>query len=485
VNSLSDFWERLSGPARAGLVIGVVAIGVAMGAAAWWLGRTDYATLFSGLSSRDSAAMVEELEKAKVPYQLNEDGSAILVPSDLVPGTRLKLVSKDIPLQGGVGFELFNNSDVGVTDFAQKVNYLRALQGELTRTIVSIDGVQSARVHLVLPEHGLFRKPGSQAKASVTVAMKPGSRLEAGQIRGVQRLVAAAVPEVRAEDVTVLDQRGLALSAPAGEAGEAPAQEAVADGKRQLEDYLARKVSEVLDQAFGAHQSIVRVDAVLNLDQMKVTTESVLPSNVPGAAAAGVIVQEHESGPGAGGAGDATSGGASRNREVKYQVGRRVEQVVTRPGAISKLNVAVIVRGHLDNQQLERVRDLVADAVGLNKVRGDVMAVYSMDQVAGPAPDKVPPSVAWPTAPAGEPAPPDTKGVGTTAVALTPMPWPVLVLAVIAVLALGWSAWLKRRRQVRVAPRLLSQDERQQMLGKVRDWIETARIAAVPTEQVR
>ena len=144
-------------------MLGVLLIIAAFVTLGTWLLRTDYQVLFADLAPQDASTMVSELEKLKTPYRLSNGGNTILVPADIVHKTRLKLVGKDLPLRGAVGFELFNDSEVGMTEFAQKVNYQRALQGELTRTILAIEDVLSARVHLVLSEQGLFKKTGSQA----------------------------------------------------------------------------------------------------------------------------------------------------------------------------------------------------------------------------------------------------------------------------------------------------------------------------------
>ena len=156
-DDLVNWWKGLAPRARSGVAAGLLAIAVALAAAGYFLLRPDYRVLFSNLAPQDAAAMVAELEALKVPYTLGEGETAIYVPADQVHATRLKLMGKEIPLRGAVGFEIFNNNDFGMTEFAQKVNYQRALQGEITRTVMSIDGVQSARVHIAMPEQGLFR----------------------------------------------------------------------------------------------------------------------------------------------------------------------------------------------------------------------------------------------------------------------------------------------------------------------------------------
>jgi flagellar M-ring protein FliF len=191
------------------LVGGTVALITLLAAVVWlfWL-RTPYETLFRSLRPVDAATIVAELDRQKIPYRLTDGGSTILVPADKVDGTRLAVMSEDLPLKGTVGFELFNKSDMGLTDFAQKINYQRALQGELARTIMSLDGVEAARVHLSLGEDRVFRDDQVPPKASVTIRMRHGGNLSANAATGIQRLVAAAVPQLEVANVVILDEGG-------------------------------------------------------------------------------------------------------------------------------------------------------------------------------------------------------------------------------------------------------------------------------------
>ena len=214
---IKEFWRGLSLAARASFAGGVALLLAMMIAATTWLLRTDYEILFAGLSAPDAAAMTAELDRMKLPYKLGPDGASILVDRTSVHQTRLKLLGKDIPLHGAVGFELFNNSDFGMTEFAQKINYQRALQGELTRTILSLTEVETARVHLAFPEEGLFRREQAKAKASVTLGMRRNQTLRQEQVNGIQRLISAAVPGVAPHDVTIVNTQGVALTRPVGQ----------------------------------------------------------------------------------------------------------------------------------------------------------------------------------------------------------------------------------------------------------------------------
>jgi len=230
--------------------ISLVALGIAILCAVMGLIyvtflRTDYVVLLSRLRPADAAAVVAQLQKDKTPYRLADKGTTILVPKDLADPSRLEIVSTDIPLKGAVGFELFNKSDMGLTDFAQKINYQRALQGELARTIMTLDGVDSARVHLSLPEQGIFQRDHTAAKASVTVIMQPGDTLSPAAVNGIQNLVASAVADLDANDVVVLDARGDVISAmlPVTSQNASP----VIQQKLAIEQYYAGKIREALN----------------------------------------------------------------------------------------------------------------------------------------------------------------------------------------------------------------------------------------------
>jgi flagellar M-ring protein FliF len=325
-------------------------------------------------------------------------------------------------------------------------------------------------VHLAFPETALFRKTQGRAKASVTVTMKSGMSLSRGQVQGIQRLVAASVPDVEVADVTVVDQKGIALT---GTAGDGPGEvlSARLEAKKQTEDYFARKVAEVLEKAFGPGQGIASVDVLLNFDQVKVTAEEVLPAKGRNSeqGSAGVIVRERQSvrEPGEGSAADA--GTSLSQTEVDYQNGRRVEQIVTTPGSLRRISVGVVVPNAVDSQQLERIRDVVSMAVGLNKERGDTISVYSVDQLSSAPPLHSEVIAEQAPATASESAPTvveQSKGRFTQA-----------ALAVLGLLFAMVAILLFRRQRVPAqaepVPVPLVEGDRQVLLNNVRQWIES------------
>jgi flagellar M-ring protein FliF len=396
VRVIKKMWQDLGRVARFGLIAGIVCILAVTVTVGYWLLHTEYQVLFADLTPQDAAAMAAELERQKIPFSVSEHGAggttAILVDKNDVHKTRLKLMGKDIPLHGAVGFELFNNSDFGMTEFSQKINYQRALQGELTRTILSLSEVRDARVLLAMPEQGLFKQNASKSKASITVTLKQGKALRPEQVGGIQRLVSAAVPGIATEDVTIIDQSGVALTRAAGD-GDGDASSARLELKKDTENYLSRKASRVLERALGAGQALASVDVMLNMDRVQTTTEDVVAApGKPGQAQTGVVVRERASAREVGAPLSARTGGeaagglaGSSQREIEYAVGRRVEQVMSQPGSIRRIQVVAVVKKALDPNQQEQIRKMVAASVGASIERGDTVVVQTMDAISAPA----------------------------------------------------------------------------------------------------
>jgi flagellar M-ring protein FliF len=389
---LASFWRQLDTRGRVAVgIMALVIVAAAVAGAAWVLAPR-YQVLFSDLAPEDAAVMTAELDRMKTPYKLGDDGASILVSAETVHKTRLKLLSKNLPLHGAVGFELFNGADFGMTDFAQKVNYQRALQGEITRTILSIDGIQSARVLLALPEQQLFKKRDSDPKASINLVLKPGVTLTHDQVNGIARLVSAAVPDIALQNVTIVDQHGIALTGSAGANGEhdeGGSGSAALDLKKSTEAYLARKLNDVLGQTFGAGKAIARVDVTLDMNRVQNTREELLPSTKDGAA--GVLVRERSEGDGGGsvalpplpgsGVVAGAAPGSSERHEREYQVGRDVKQTVSTPGAVRRIAIAAIVNDTLDASQVAHLKEVLAATVGYDATRGDTIAVYPFAQL--------------------------------------------------------------------------------------------------------
>jgi len=468
---LFELWGRAGAAAKAGAVLGALLIvGLAVAAAIWVL-RDEYQPLFTELDTRDASAIAAELERMKIPYKVaGEDSATILVDKSQVHATRLKVMGKGVDLKGTVGFEIFNNTDFGMTEFAQKINYQRALQGELARTIMAFEEVKSARVHLVLPESGLLRRSSVRPKASVTLALRGDRPLQSEQIQGIQRLIAAAVPEMEPAAVTVLDQQGVALSRRAEAEGEGDAGSlggSKLEAKKEIEAYLTRKVAAVLEKAFGPGQGIVSVDVTLSHDLVKTTREDVVPAGERGGAMArrkdstqtapqslGMVGVQTPS--------ESPRGPSATTSEVEYLHGRKVEQTVSSPGGIRRISVGVLLPSHVEQYQAETLKQVLAMTVGLNPARGDAIA-FSW-AASRPNPGAIPGARKPAAAPSASPG---TNG--STPRALTDA-W-ALALAAALVLIAAVAYAVLRWREARRGGRALSAAEREEMLAQLKRWI--------------
>jgi flagellar M-ring protein FliF len=469
-NPVHDFWTGLGRGARVALLGGATLLLAMLVWASFSAFRQDYRVLFAELSQADAGAVVTKLKHEKIPYRLSDDGTAILVPAEQVHDLRLTLMSGDAPLRGGVGFELFDKQGLGVTEHSQRVSYQRALQGELARTIGALDNVKQVRVHLVMPESTLFTRDRQQASAAVAVTTRPGTSLEAQQIVGVQRLVAAAVPALAPERVVVTDQRGVTVSANDTGAGGAGAADARLQVKREIEEYLARKVAHLLEGAFGSGQALVSVDAALNFDATKTTIQDLLPGG-NGAAEGRVVRRRQLTGSSAtepswtstadGGAA-ATQRSPTSSLEVEFQYGRRIDEIIAAPGAITRISVGVVVPDALSEERRAKVTELVKMAAGIDERRGDAVTVQPLSQIdlapthdieAGPAPDVPPPRASERS--------------------MAPPPYSAGLVGAALVSAIAMVALLVRRRR---PGRALSDEQRQGLLEDIqRSLAEEAR----------
>jgi len=478
--NLKEKWKRLAFRAKVGLVAGIAATAIMLAAGAVWVMQDEYQVLFSELNAQDASAMVSELDRLKVPYRLAEGGTAILVEREMVYKTRLKLMGRGLDLHGAVGLEIFNNVDYGMTEFAQKVNYQRALQGELARTIMGFEEVKHARVHLVLPESGLLKRQNGKPKASISLVMKGNGRLSPEQITGIQRLVAASVPEIEAAAVTVVDQHGVAVSKltaddqNSGIAGRL-------DTKRQIEEYLTRKVIGILDRAVGPGRAVVSVDVSLSYDQVKITKEDIVPLPSTNGQVVGAVSRHRESSQGLDSLSELiTAGGPSRNAQpsstssntsdTEYLNERRVEQVVSQPGAIRRLSVGVMVPDIVDQVGLAKLKEVISMAVGINAARGDGIVVYNQtpfDSAPNAAPDddgeklphKAAPQTDDPTQEHGRESPSFLR----------------FVIVAGGLLALIVLALLGRKVLAGATTKPLTQLEREHMLNELSRWVKANR----------
>jgi flagellar M-ring protein FliF len=379
LTQVRQLWGGLAAAQRAVLVAAMALLAVGFVALAFWAGTPPYELLYGRLSTEDASRVTERLRGAGVPYRIEDGGRSVLVPADRVYDLRLSLAGEGIPQGGVVGFEIFDRSGFGMTDFAQKVNYARALEGELTRTIRRLEGVEGARVHLVLPERRLFETESPPASASVVLQLAPGRQPTAKQIQGVVYLVSSSVQELAPERVTVVDTGGNLLHRAAGdETGLLAASQL--EFKRAYEKEAEGRIREMLERVLGAGAAVVQVAAQFDFDTVEETSEIFDPDAV--AVRSEERVTESQEGP----------SGSSRDAEkVNYEVSRRLTRVQRSPGSLRRLTVAVAVDGTYAEQagpdrefvprgaeELNRIRSLVEKAVGFEAGRGDEVEVTSI-----------------------------------------------------------------------------------------------------------
>ncbi len=240
--------------------------------------RMNYGALYTNLSPQDGAAIIKELEAEKIPYSISGGGAVIEVPRGAVYQTRLRLAGKGVPAGGGVGFEIFEKTPFGASEFTQQVNYLRALQGELSRTINSLAAVQSSRIHVALPSRSNFLGPEEKPSASVVVDLRPGNHLSPDQVQGIVNLVASSVPKLSPDKVTVIDSSGrplkeIVLASAGSEA------EKLNLLKLKHEQELERRIETMLDPVLGPGKVVVRANVEINPQETQMTKEEFDPDN--------------------------------------------------------------------------------------------------------------------------------------------------------------------------------------------------------------
>jgi flagellar M-ring protein FliF len=456
---VQDFYRSLGTASRFGLVAGVLLLLLFTIAALWWAMTPRYQLLFGNLREADAAEIAESLTEWKVPYDYSEDGSGIRVPAERVYDTRMKLVSAGVPSGGHVGFELFNDSDFGATEFAQRVNYQRALQGEIERTIAALPGVEMARVHLTIRRPGLFLGEQEASKASVALTLTPGTQLDARQVGGIRNLVASAVDGLSPESVVVLGPSGALLAGAGGD------DTVVAQGERQLsyEGRIKERIEALISSAFGVESATVTVDARLNFDAVRQVNERLVAHGGNGH---GLLVRKQTTRPVAGADG---STGGSAQEQVEYAHGTQREEIARAPGRVERLSIAVLLPTALPSGELERLRKLVAAAAGLDAERGDTLEIAAIGAASSPeAADQTADSALLAPLPS-ETAPPQ---VAPAEAVLPPLEWLLgggVGLLLIGVL-LGW--WIHPR------PRRLSAQETEAMAGRMRTWLADGSVQA-------
>ncbi len=374
---------------RQRIVIFTVAIGFisAIIAMIVWANRPEFELLYSNLEPTSASSIVAELRNEKIPYQLENSGRTIYVPREQVAEMRLKFAKSGFIKDGVTGYEIFENSNMGMTTFMQRVNMRRALEGELTRTINQFPEVAGSRVHLVLPENRLFEED-KKGSASVVLFLKPGYKIDGNQISGIAALVANSVKGIEAENVVILDTKGKLLSEKSRDSGVLGVVGNQWQLQHAVESELQLKVTDIVEGIVGFNNTVVRVTAELNFDQIERTKEAIDPDNV-------AVVSEERYTENTNSQLDSSNMNAEKVLS-NYEIGRTKEKYVSNAGNVKRLTVAVLVNGKYElkedpetgepfreytprsEQELKQIEALVKSAVGFNENRGDVVEVRNL-----------------------------------------------------------------------------------------------------------
>ena len=400
---------------RMRLAVGSVLLLAALVAAVFWGNQSDYRVLFANLSDKDGGAVVAQLSTMNVPYKISEGGGAIMIPADRVHDVRLRLATQGLPKGSVTGFELMENSRFGMTQFQERLNFQRGLEGELTRSIQSISSVQSARVHLALPNQNGFFREQQKPSASILVSLYPGRVLDRSQLAGIVHLVASSVPELAPSAVSVLDDSGKLLSSPPDGSLDSAFDAQQLQYVQQIEQQYTRRIMDMLEPVVGRNNVKAQVTAEVDFTQTESTSEKFRPNQTPDASAirsqqvmetsgnststaagaAGAVVNQPPApsaapinganpAPTAGGQQQANeSGTRRRDSTTNYEVDKTVKVTRAGRGTVKRLSAAVVVNYQsnvekgktvtkaLSPEQIERMTALVRESIGFSQERGD------------------------------------------------------------------------------------------------------------------
>jgi flagellar M-ring protein FliF len=404
VHAFAEFLKSL-GPGRI-VAMGAVTIAL-IGFFAYLMLRVtapQMTPLFTDLSPEDSSSIIKDLERQGIPYEIRQDGATILVAKDRVGRLRMKLAESGLPKGGGVGYEIFDKTDVlGATNFVQNINHLRALEGELARTIRALDRVQAARVHLVLPERALFSRDKAEPSASIVLRVR--GQLEAQQVRAIRHLVASAVNGLKPQRVSVVDEAGRLLAD--GNSDGVAGIGAQADERRiAFERRLREQVEAIVNSVVGPGRSHVQLTADFDFNRITQTSDKYDPE---GRVVRSSQTREEVSGvdnregpvsignelPGAAQPRAEGSPGRDQNRKteevVNYEISRTTKTEVIEGGRINRISVAVVVDGRYtkndkgepvyeprSKEEIDRIAALVRSAIGFDAKRGDQVEVVNL-----------------------------------------------------------------------------------------------------------
>jgi flagellar M-ring protein FliF len=379
-----------------------------------WSGQSEFQALFTNLEPQDAGVILTRLKEQKIDYRIASNGTTILIPQQHIYEIRMKLASEGLPRGSGIGFEIFNNTKLGMTEFAQNVNYQRALQGELARSINRIKEIESSRVHIVLPEKSLFVEDEEPATASVVLNLHPGKWLSQSQVNGIVHLVSSSVARLSPENVTVVDSTGKLLAGIKDQSAFSNLSSNQLEYQARVEKNLENRVRTMLESALGDNKAIVRLSCSFNFKKQEKTEELYLPDNrvvrseqashessidprnspqgVPG-------IRSNLPGDAIGDLARQTVNQNSRvekqDRTVNYEIGKVTSHIMEPVGEITRVSIAVLVDGTYQGvktdsgelqwkyiprtaEEMAKFKNIVKRAVNFNESRGDEVEIVNI-----------------------------------------------------------------------------------------------------------
>jgi len=393
--NISEFIRSMS-PSQAVMLIGVTA-GILVGifvTISWLGGEINYSVLYSQLDNSEAAEVISYLNEQNKPYKLTDGGQTIMVPSDDVYSLRISLASEGLPQSGNIGYSIFDQSNLGMTEFLQNLNFRRALEGELMKTIMQLSNVQAARVHIVMPKDRLFKEDKKEATASIVLKLKRLGSLDKSQIAGITHLVASSVEGLKPENISIIDYDGNLLSSKMESDVLAGLTASQLEVRKNAENYLEEKAQSLLDGVIGQGKSMLRVSVDMNFKQVEKTSELYDPDSP--------VVRSEERTEETSNATDKQDENAESKDDKRiettvsnYEINKTVEHIINSVGNIDRLTVAVMLDGNYkevenadgvveqvfeprSQDEIDRITAIVKSAVGFDDNRNDQIEVVSI-----------------------------------------------------------------------------------------------------------
>ncbi|NUN69457.1 MAG: flagellar M-ring protein FliF [Bacteroidetes bacterium] len=386
MNQLSEFFNRLTGKQKA--LIGTVTVAAFIGVMALVsvISKPSYGVLFSNLNQQDASKIVQILKEKTIPFTLDDDGKTILVPKEQLYELRLDMASAGLPNSSIIGYEIFDRTNLGISDFVQKVNYRRALEGELARTILNLNEVEGVRVHIVTPERALFKEDEKPPTASVVLKLRSGRPLKKEESQGIAHLVASSVEGMDASNVTILDTRGNVLSETNKSNSLAALTSTQYELQQKVENYLAEKAQRMMDGTLGMGNSFVQVNAELDFRQVEKNLEQYDGENP--------VVRSEQSTEEKTVIRDSIPPSTRSNSVTNYEISKTVEHIVENVGNIKRLSIATVINDKAvvketdgvknteyrsrSAEEMQQITDIVKRSVGFDPKRNDDISVVNM-----------------------------------------------------------------------------------------------------------